>query len=58
VEGGTYVESGETAAVTVEGRIVEIGELKSDSVDVCHGFWLEGVESHRWRLWQRLRASD
>ena len=35
---GTYVERREIRAVTVKGCVVEIGELLSDSVDVCHDF--------------------
>jgi hypothetical protein len=35
----TYVERTETSAVRVKCLIVEIGELLSDSVDVCHGFF-------------------
>jgi hypothetical protein len=43
----TYVERTETRAVRVKRIIVEIGELLSDSVDVCHGFSVGLVGSER-----------
>lgn len=46
----TYVERTEIRAVSVKCCIVEIGELFSDSVDVCHGFFqlVEGGERVLW----------
>jgi hypothetical protein len=38
-EMATYVERSETSAVGVKCLIVEIDELLSDRVDVCHGFF-------------------
>jgi hypothetical protein len=51
----TYVERSETGAVGVKCLIVEIDELLSDSVDVCHGFSAGGSEgvTGAWQCWQR-----
>ncbi len=56
----TYVERSEIRTVRVECLIIEIGELLSDSVDVCHGFSIGGGvrKSRRWRWRQQVRASD
>ena len=48
-EGRTYVERTETRAVGVKCLIVEIGELLSDRVDVCHGFSVGGSGKSRAR---------
>jgi hypothetical protein len=56
----TYVERSEIRTVRVECLIVEVCELLSDSVDVCHGFSIGGGvrKSRRWRWRQQLCASD
>lgn len=33
----TYIKSGQTVSVRIEGIVVELGELLSNAVDVRHG---------------------